>query len=101
MIAGTGPPEPRYEVQCRRKGNRRAFDGDQETAVTGFASFGFWTCAAIYAAIGIIGIVLLGAQPSIAYSNDGYGAIGGMTKQPLVTPQRWDAPKPPDASAGH
>lgn len=80
---------------------RRAFDGDEETPMTGFATFGFWTCAAIYAAIGIIGIVLLGAQPSIAYSSDGYGMVGEITKRPLVTPQRWDAPKPLDASAGH
>ena len=68
--------------------------------MTGFASFGFWTCAGIYAAIGIVGIVLLGAQPSIAYSSDGYGAIG-RTKPPLVMPQRLDAPKPLDANGGH
>ena len=46
-------------------------DGQDET-MSRFA-FGFWTCAGVYAAIGILGVVLLGAQPSIAYSSDGYG----------------------------
>ncbi len=35
----------------------------------------FWTCAALYAAAGVIGIFLLGAQPNIADLRDGY-AIG-------------------------
>ena len=37
------------------------------------AYLGFLTCAALYAAIGVIGVFLIGAQPSIAYSSDGYG----------------------------
>lgn len=36
-------------------------------------TFGFWACAGVYAAIGILGVVLLGGQPGIAYSSDGYG----------------------------
>ena len=74
--------------------------------MTGTACFGFWTCAALYAAIGVIGAFFIGAQPSIAYSRDGYGTIGGLAKREaatraLVTPQRLDAPTPPGASAGH
>jgi hypothetical protein len=34
---------------------------------------GIWTCAALYAAIGLIGIVFLTIRPGIATSNDGYG----------------------------
>ncbi len=32
-----------------------------------------WTCAALYAAIGLIGIVFLTTRPGVATSNDGYG----------------------------
>ncbi|MFY9692125.1 MAG: hypothetical protein WBF24_21910 [Xanthobacteraceae bacterium] len=39
------------------------------------ASFGFWTCAAVYAAIGVIGIFFLSSQPNIANATDGYGTI--------------------------
>ena len=39
------------------------------------ASFGFWTCAAVYAAIGVIGIFFLSTQPNIANATDGYGTI--------------------------
>lgn len=57
--------------------------------MSGMAYFGFWTCAGIYAAIGLIGIFLIGAQPSIAYSSDGYGTIAGVAaKQPALRPQR-------------
>ena len=41
--------------------------------MSGIACFGFWTCAAIYAATGLIGLFLIGAQPGIASSSDGYG----------------------------
>ena len=37
------------------------------------AYFGFWTGAALYAAIGLIGVVLFSAQPNIASATDGYG----------------------------
>lgn len=39
------------------------------------ASFGFWTCAAVYAAIGVIGVFFLSSQPNIANATDGYGTI--------------------------
>jgi hypothetical protein len=38
-------------------------------------SFGFWTCAAVYAAIGVIGVFFLSTQPNIANAMDGYGTI--------------------------
>jgi hypothetical protein len=37
------------------------------------ASFGFWSCAAVYAAIGVIGVFVLSTQPNIA--TDGYGTL--------------------------
>lgn len=40
-----------------------------------FIYYGFWACAGVYAAIGLVGIVFLGAQPSIADSSDGYGTV--------------------------
>jgi hypothetical protein len=48
---------------------------EEQDAMSRFAYYGFWACAGVYAAIGIVGIVLLGAQPSIAYSSDGYGTV--------------------------
>jgi len=39
------------------------------------AFYGFWTCAALYAAIGLIGVVLLSIQPGIAGATDGYGTL--------------------------
>jgi hypothetical protein len=39
------------------------------------ASVGFWTCATLYAAIGLAGIFLFSAQPNIASAADGYGVI--------------------------
>jgi hypothetical protein len=36
-------------------------------------SRGIWTCAALYVAIGLIGIFLLAGEPGIATSSDGYG----------------------------
>jgi hypothetical protein len=32
-----------------------------------------WTCAALYVAIGLIGIVFLTTRPGVATSSDGYG----------------------------
>ena len=40
------------------------------------AALGFWTCTAVYAAIGVIGIFFLSGQPNIAKATDGYGTIG-------------------------
>lgn len=36
-------------------------------------SRGIWTCAALYVAIGLVGIFLLAGGPGIATSSDGYG----------------------------
>jgi len=47
----------------------RKLEGD---AMRNF-SRGIWTCAALYVAIGLIGIFLLAGQPGIATSSDGYG----------------------------
>ncbi|MGC1777566.1 MAG: hypothetical protein WBB34_06430 [Xanthobacteraceae bacterium] len=43
-------------VPFANPGTSRAFDGNEADAMTGFACFGFWATAAIYAAIGVIGI---------------------------------------------
>jgi hypothetical protein len=40
------------------------------------ASLGFWTCAAVYAAIGAIGLFFLSGQPNIANATEGYGTVG-------------------------
>jgi hypothetical protein len=48
---------------------------DEQDSMSRFAYYGFWACAGVYAAIGIIGVVLLGSQPGSAYSNDGYGTL--------------------------
>jgi|HubBroStandDraft_2_1064218.scaffolds.fasta_scaffold1216363_1 hypothetical protein len=37
--------------------------------------FGFWTCAALYTAIGVVGIFLFSTQPNLANATDGYGLI--------------------------
>jgi len=39
------------------------------------ACFGFWTCATLYTAIGVIGILFLSTQPNLASPTDGYGTI--------------------------
>lgn len=50
-------------------------------------AFGFWTCAAVYAAAGIVGVFLIAAQPSIAFSSDGYGTLHAMAaKRPILRP---------------
>jgi len=36
-------------------------------------SRGIWTCAALYVAIGLIGIFFLTGQPRVATSSEGYG----------------------------
>jgi len=37
--------------------------------------FGFWACATVYAAIGVIGLFFLSTQSNFAGSTDGYGTI--------------------------
>ncbi|MFZ3358752.1 MAG: hypothetical protein WA177_08315 [Xanthobacteraceae bacterium] len=39
------------------------------------ARYGFWTCAAIYAAIGVAGVVFFSSQPKAASFTEGYGTI--------------------------
>ena len=39
------------------------------------ASWGFWSCAAVYAAVGITGVLFLNSQPNIANATDGYGTV--------------------------
>jgi hypothetical protein len=36
-------------------------------------SRGIWTCAALYVAIGLIGIFFLAVQPGVTTSSEGYG----------------------------
>jgi hypothetical protein len=36
-------------------------------------SRGIWTCAALYVALGLIGIFFLTSEPGIATSSEGYG----------------------------
>jgi hypothetical protein len=36
-------------------------------------SRGIWTCAALYVAVGLIGIFFLASEPSVATSSEGYG----------------------------
>jgi hypothetical protein len=48
---------------------------EKGNAVNNLASFGFWTCATLYTAIGVIGVFFLSTQPNIAHFTDGYGTI--------------------------
>src|SRR5437763_16665934 len=34
---------------------------------------GFWTCAALYVAIGLLGILFLASGPGVSTSSEGYG----------------------------
>ena len=53
----------------RRYAERRQIKGD---AMRNYIR-SIWTCAALYVAIGLIGIVLLTTRPGVATSSDGYG----------------------------
>jgi hypothetical protein len=44
---------------------------------------GIWTCAALYVALGLIGILLLTGEPSIATSSEGYGIAATASPTPL------------------
>jgi hypothetical protein len=48
-------------------------DSKSESGAMGNFSRGIWTCAALYVAIGLIGIFFLAGQAGIATSSDGYG----------------------------
>ena len=47
-----------------------------------YFSRGIWTCAALYVALGLIGIFFLTSEPSIATSSEGYG-IATASPTPL------------------
>jgi hypothetical protein len=46
-------------------------------------SRGIWTCAALYVALGLIGILLLTSEPGIATSSEGYGIAATASPTPL------------------
>lgn len=46
-------------------------------------SRGIWTCAALYVALGLIGILLLAGEPGIATSSEGYGIATTASPTPL------------------
>lgn len=53
-----------------------------------YAYYGFWACAGANAMIGIVGVILLGAQPGIAYSNDGYGTVQPAAENSALSDRR-------------
>ena len=46
-------------------------------------SRGIWTCAALYVALGLIGIFFLTSEPGIATSSEGYGIPATASPAPL------------------
>jgi hypothetical protein len=46
-------------------------------------SRGIWTCAALYVALGLIGIFFLTSEPGIATSSEGYGIAATASPTPL------------------
>lgn len=44
---------------------------------------GVWTCAALYAAIGLLGILFLASGPGVATSSEGYGVAAIAVPAPL------------------
>ena len=46
-------------------------------------SRGVWTCAALYVALGLIGIFFLTSEPGIATSSEGYGITATASPAPL------------------
>jgi hypothetical protein len=46
-------------------------------------SRGIWTCAALYVALGLIGIFFLTSEPSTATSGEGYGIAATASPTPL------------------
>jgi len=63
-------PDCGTQTLDRRSPERLQFEGDG--AMRNFSP-GIWTCAALYAAIGLIGIFLLASGPGVATSSEGYG----------------------------
>ena len=62
-------------VERRAQRAERSKVNEKDEAMNNLASYGFWTCAAVYAAIGVIGVFFLSTQPNIANATDGYGTI--------------------------
>ena len=54
-----------------KRPRRYAHEG---AAINNFSP-GLWTCATLYAAVGLIGIFFLASRPSIATSSNGYGIV--------------------------
>ena len=48
----------------------------------GVSPFGIWTCAALYAAVGVFGLFFLTSQPTTMAATDGYGVIRFATQNP-------------------
>ena len=48
----------------------------------GVSPFGIWTCAALYAAVGVFGLFFLSSQPNTMPTTDGYGVIRVATQNP-------------------
>jgi hypothetical protein len=48
--------------------------------VRGVSPFGIWTCAALYAAVGVFGLFFLTSQPNAVPTTDGYGVIRVATQ---------------------
>jgi hypothetical protein len=59
------------QTRDRRFAERLQIEG---YAMRNFAR-GIWTCAALYVAIGLIGIFLLTGQSTIVTSSEGYGVV--------------------------
>jgi len=73
VFSGTAVTIERYEN--RRPNSARGTGNNKDQAMSKVASFGFWTCATVYTAIGVIGILFLSTQPNVASPTDGYGTI--------------------------
>jgi hypothetical protein len=61
----------------RALGNAERLEGQ---AMRGVSPFGIWTCAALYAAVGVFGLFFLTSQPNTMPTTDGYGVIRVVTQ---------------------
>jgi hypothetical protein len=55
-------------------------NGWKDKAMRGISPFGIWTCAALYAAVGVFGLFFLTSQPNTMPTTDGYGVIRVATQ---------------------
>jgi hypothetical protein len=58
-------------------------DGKSEGGAMRNFSRGVWTCAALYVALGLIGIFFLTSESGIATSSEGYGIAAAASPAPL------------------